>query len=201
MVRDGYDSIAEAYAGWNAATGVKARYLHRVTDLVPAGGRILDLGCGTGERVTRHLVEQYRVMGVDISPHSIEVAKREVPGAVFLCADMTCLQVESGSFDAVVAFFSIIHVPKEEQPSIFSSIYRWLRPGGHAILTLDTSGVDLTDQFLGAPMFWSSWDRPHYMALLTEAGFNLVSALDETELEDDLSVTFLWVVLQRPLSL
>ena len=93
--------IAEAYASWEEAGGVKERHLARLAELVPEGGRVLDLGCGTGELVTRHLLERYEVVGVDLSPHSIEVAKREVPGAEYLCADMVQLDLPPASFDVV----------------------------------------------------------------------------------------------------
>jgi SAM-dependent methyltransferase len=198
LVRDGYDEIAEAYASWEEAGGVKERYLARLAELVPEGGRVLDLGCGTGERVTRHLLERYQVVGVDISPHSIEVARREVPGADYRCGDMAELDLEPESFDGVVAFFSIIHVPREEQPEVLASILRWLNPGGHAIVTLGAADGEGTGDFLGAEMFWSSWSREQNLASLTEAGFEVVSAEDVAEEEHGEPVTFLWAVLRRP---
>jgi SAM-dependent methyltransferase len=198
LVRDGYDRIAEAYASWEEAGGVKERHLARLAELVPEGGRVLDLGCGTGELVTRHLLERYRVVGVDISPHSIVVAKREVPGAEYLCADMADLDLEPESFDGVTAFFSVIHVPREEQPAVLASIHRWLRPGGHAIVTLGAADGEGTGDFLGAEMFWSSWSEERNLALLRDAGFEVLSAEDVAEQEHGEPVTFLWAVLRKP---
>jgi SAM-dependent methyltransferase len=198
LVRDGYDRIAEAYASWEEAGGVKERHLARLAELVPDGGRVLDLGCGTGQLVTRHLVERYEVVGVDISPHSIEVAKREVPGAEYRCGDMAELDLEPESFDAVVAFFSIIHVPREEQGGVLAAIHRWLRPGGHAIVTLGAADGEGTGDFLGAEMYWSSWSREQNLALLVDAGFEVLSAEDVAEEEHGEPVTFLWAVLRRP---
>lgn len=198
LVREGYDRIAESYAAWEEAGGVKERYLGRLAELVPDGGRVLDLGCGTGERVTRHLLERYEVVGVDVSPHSIDLARERVPGAQYLCADMAELDLEDGSFAGVTAFFSVIHVPREEQAGVLASIHRWLRPGGHAVVTLGAAEGEGTGEFLGAEMFWSSWSREQNLALLADAGFEVLSADEETEEEHGEPVTFLWAVLRKP---
>jgi len=198
LVREGYDQIAEAYAAWEEAGGVKERYLARLRGLVPPGARVLDLGCGTGERVTRHLCADYEVVGVDISPHSIEVARREVPDATFEVGDMASLAFEPASFAAVTAFFSLIHVPREEQGGVLASVHRWLEPGGHLIVTMGAADGEGTGDFLGAEMYWSSWSVEHNLALLRDVGFEVVSADEVAEEEHGEPVTFLWVVARRP---
>lgn len=197
LVREGYDQIAEAYAAWEEAGGVKERYLERLRTLVVPGSRVLDLGCGTGERVTRHLATDFDVLGVDLSPHSIEVARREVPEATYLVGDMADLDLEPASFDAVVAFFSLIHVPRQEQGGVLVSVARWLRPGGHLVVTMGASEGEGTGDFLGAPMYWSSWSAEQNLALLADAGFDVVSAEEVAEEEHGEPVTFLWVVARR----
>ncbi len=53
--------------------------------------------------------------GVDISDVQVERARRLVPGAVFLRADATDLDFPSGSFDAVVCLYALIHMPLDRQ--------------------------------------------------------------------------------------
>ena len=100
---------------------------------VPSNADVLELGCGAGVPGTELLSSRCRnVIANDISSAQIELAKSRV-GATnvdFSQEDMTKLEFEPGSFDAVVAFYSIIHLPREEQAILFQNIYSWLRYGG-----------------------------------------------------------------------
>ena len=77
VVASGYDQIAQRYAAWSPTTlrGPKTKYLKVALRLVPAGGDALDLGCGTGEHLTRHLARHYHVTGVDLSSAAIAAAR------------------------------------------------------------------------------------------------------------------------------
>jgi SAM-dependent methyltransferase len=115
------------------------------------------------------------VTGVDISGGQIELARRSVPDAHFLCADMTALEFPDGSFDGICAIYAIIHVPREEQASLLCNFRRMLRPGGIVLLCLgagDSAG-DVED-FHGAPMYWSHYDAETSQAMVCDAGFAIL---------------------------
>jgi SAM-dependent methyltransferase len=201
LVSSGYDEIAERYSEWSPATadGPKRKYLDAARRLVPAGGTALDLGCGTGEHVTRHLAKLYEVTGVDISARSVAIARKQIPEAAFVVADMATLDLSPASYDLITAFFSMIHVPRTEHAGLLSRIHSWLRPGGVLIATMAAGmgGEGVEDDWLGVPMYWSNWDATTNKRLVAEAGFDLLEAVEETELEGDTPVTHLWVVAQR----
>jgi SAM-dependent methyltransferase len=199
-VADGYDQIAEAYAAWKPAGpgSVKDRYLRLVLDRLTDGARVLDLGCGTGAQVTRPLAERHWVVGVDRSPRSVALARLEVPRARFVLADLARVAFAAGSFDAVIAFFSLIHVPREEHASVLADVARWLRPGGSFVVTLGVAPqAEDWGSMLGARLFWSSWDREANLRLVAEAGLTIDTAVDETEDEDGVPFTHLWVTGRR----
>jgi ubiquinone/menaquinone biosynthesis C-methylase UbiE len=130
VVRDGYDRIALEYESWGDHFGVRQKYLSQVRAAVPIGERVVDLGCGTGRHATAYLAEWYRVVGVDISPVSASLARQAIPRAQFVVGSMTDLAFRPGVFGAVTAFFSLIHVPRDEQPDVLramviSSSSRW----------------------------------------------------------------------------
>ena len=130
-VREGYDRMAERYlAARNPDDPKHVPDLEEWGRTFPPGGAALDLGCGAGVPVARWLAQRFEVTGADISGRQVELARRHVPDATFLQADMTELDFPSGSFDVVTAFWSIIHVPREEQPALVRRIRDWLRPGG-----------------------------------------------------------------------
>lgn len=205
VVARGYDTIAETHATWalHTRTDERYRYTEILLDRLPPGARVLELGCGVGVPTTVRLSERFEVTGVDISARHIEFARKNVPDAEFLQGDMTALDFPAGSFDAVAAFYSIIHVPRGEQPALLRSIAGWLRPGGLLVATMGAHAEEgdagtSDDDWLGAPMYWSTFDSATNRRLVGEAGLEILSAVEETEDEDGEQVTFLWVVARKP---
>jgi ubiquinone/menaquinone biosynthesis C-methylase UbiE len=200
IVRDGYDRIAERYAAWRPdGNRVKAKYIASVRSLVPRGARVLDLGCGTGDQVTQQLAQHFDVVGVDISGRSVQIAARTVLDAHFVIGDIASVSFRARSFAAVTAFFSLIHVPRNDHARVLASVARWLEPGGVFVATMGAGPAwEGTDDFLGTPMYWSNWDRATNLHLVHDAGFEILSVADETEDEDGTPVTHLWVVARHP---
>ena len=109
---------------------------------------------------------------------------------------MTSLRLPPCSFDAVTAFFSIIHVPRDEQPDLLRSIAAWLRPNGFlfATMTARSKEIDFDDCWMGTPMFWSGHDSDTNKRIVREAGLDIVSA-EETQDSDG---HFLWLMARKP---
>ncbi|MDQ1439379.1 MAG: hypothetical protein QOK43_3008 [Acidimicrobiaceae bacterium] len=200
LVRQSYNRIADSYAdAVPDPEGPRAKYIRLLRDLVPAGRRVLDLGCATGAHVTRYLAEDFDVVGVDISERSIARATETVPRATFVVADMATVAFAPGSFDAVVAFFSLIHVPRAEHAVVLRSVHDWLRPGGVCIVTMGAGGGgEATGTFHGVEMYWSSWPAADSLRMVADAGLGLLSATEEHEEENATLVSHLWVVARRP---
>jgi SAM-dependent methyltransferase len=202
IVEAGYDRIAERYAEWTGETlaDERAQFVSLLCEQLPIGAEVLELGCATGVPTTRELVKRFAVTGVDISARSIALAKERVPEAAFVQADYTRLDLPPASFDAVIAFFTITHVPREEHAPLLRSIATWLRPGGLFVASLgagDDPGT-VEDEWLGAPMYFSGFDAATNRRLVQEAGLELLSAEEITSDEDGVPVTFLWVVARKP---
>jgi SAM-dependent methyltransferase len=201
VVEEGYDCIAESYLEW-VRTGraeERARYTSVLLDGLPRGARVLDLGCGAGVPTTQQLAQRFEVTGVDFSAHQLALARQNVPQARFIQADITQLDLPPGSFDGVAAFYSLIHVPRAEQPELLQDIASWLHPGGLFVATMGVRAVkaDFAEDYLGTPMYWSGFDSKTNERLVEEAGFRIISAREETATEFDESVTFLWITALR----
>src|SRR6266568_550427 len=113
IVEAGYDRVAKQYlAGKDADEPVTLAALERLARTLPPGAAVLDLGCGAGVPVTRWLAQRFAVTGVDLSARQLELARQQVPNANFLQAEMTSLDFPPATIDAIVAFYSIIHVPR-----------------------------------------------------------------------------------------
>lgn len=183
IVRSGYDKVSWAYRA-NRPDESSEEYLKYAgwTDelkrRLPASSCVLDLGCGCGVPVSQVLATDHRVTGVDISPVQVDRARRLVPEADFMCADMCEVEFPDASFDAVVCLYAIIHVPVDEQPSLIGRIARWLAPGGLFLVTAgETAWTGVEEDWLGVPggdMYWSHADRATYRRWLIDAGFTVV---------------------------
>jgi SAM-dependent methyltransferase len=201
VVADGYDRVAERHLAWTqtARAEERARYTALLLERLPPGARVLDLGCGAGLPTTRELARRFAVTGVDLSARQIALARQNVPAAEFIQADVTELDLPPESLDGVAAFYSIIHVPRHQQPELLQDVASWLRPGGLLVAALGTQAAEADfDEFLGAPMYWSGFDSETNRRLVKEAGLQIISACEETALEFGQQVTFLWVVAQKP---
>ncbi|MFB6991760.1 class I SAM-dependent DNA methyltransferase [Streptomyces sp. NPDC056304] len=138
--RTSYDTVAVSYADQLREVLAGKPYLRAAltlfADLVHAagGGPVADVGCGPGH-VTTHLhglgVDAF---GIDLSPVMIDVARRDHPGLRFEVGSMTDLHLPDASLVGLLAFWSLIHVPDDAVPTVFSHFHRVLRPGGPLML-------------------------------------------------------------------
>lgn len=136
MVAEGYDKCADAYLMENAEGDHDEMRLETMRELfesLPGGSHVLDVGCGAGLPIAKTIVEhpkQFRVTGVDISSRQIELAKEKVSSgrARFICSDMGATEFVDESFAAVIAFFSVFHLPRRDHADFFKRVAAWLRP-------------------------------------------------------------------------
>jgi cyclopropane fatty-acyl-phospholipid synthase-like methyltransferase len=202
-VESGYDQMAEQYlATKDPEDPLALRALADLASLLPKEAAVLDLGCGAGVPVTRWLADRgFAVTGVDVSAKQLDLARTSVPDGTFIKADMTEVDFGPESFHAVVAFHSVIHVPRTEHPALLKSIYRWLESGGALLATMsvaDYEGRDEDWEGWGAPMVWSHYGKDANVAMLREAGFEIQYADPRTGGgTGDESETWLWILARK----
>ena len=202
IVEVGYDRIAERYAAWTGETlaDERERFISACCGLAACRRRHPRAGVCDGRADDRDLVKRFSVTGVDISARHIALAKARVPEATFTQADITQLVLPPASFDAVIAFYTITHVPRDEHAPLLRNIARWLRPGGIFVASMgagDDPGT-VEDDWLGAPMYFSAFDAATNRRLVQDAGLELLTAEEIIRNEDGVPVTFLWVVARKP---
>jgi SAM-dependent methyltransferase len=175
-VRDGYNVIANRYLSDRKRDSEDVRLLDGLIERLPANAEVLDAGCGAGIPVTLKLSEHFHVTGVDFSEAQIQLAKRNVPPAKFLCEDLTNLDFSANTFDGITSYYAIIHVPREGHQSLLANFHRMLKPGGFALLCLGAEQLidDIEEDFYGARMYWSHFDRDTYLRMLTELSFQII---------------------------
>ncbi|MDY6818700.1 MAG: class I SAM-dependent methyltransferase [Halobacteriales archaeon] len=186
-VRRGYDALADAYQTSRADTLPDIEIVDRFVDALPDGATVFDAGCGAGQPVTTALREHgLDPVGLDISFEQVRLARQNVPEGRFVQGDLTALPYHPAQFDAAVAFYSVIHVPRDRHGTVYGELHRVLTGGG---LLLVTVGIEAWEGHnpdwldTGVEMLWSFPSIETSIDLLGDAGFTI---LDRCTVDDSL---------------
>ena len=197
-----YDEFAETYEENRGLFDVTDVFNFFYERLEVEKGRLLDLGCGTGESFPRLFLDRgWSVIGVDFSKRMLELASKHVPEMEAIHADMRQVEFESSLFDAITAIYSLFHIPTNDHVPLFNKFYRWLCPKGKALFTYATkefTGSNKFDgyiEFMGRELYYSHKSPEELYADLEEIGFNIES----TDYRDIGNEIFLWVTVSKPM--
>ncbi len=150
--------------------------LDRLAERVRGQGPICDMGCGPGH-VARYLHEGgAAVVGVDLSPKMVERAQRLNPDISFSQGDMLALKVADETWAGIVAFYSIIHLPRTAVVQALMELKRVLKPGGVLLLAFH-----IGDQTIHLDEWWGHqvcvdffyFQPPEMCQYLEAAGFEV----------------------------
>ena len=136
-----YDVAAVTYAdrfgGELAGKPADRDLLDRFAAAVAARGPVWDVGCGPAGHITRYLADRgVAAAGVDLSPGVVAVARQRQPGLDFRVADLRHLPAPDGSLAGILAFYSVIHLPRPQIPVALAEFRRVLQPGGALLIAM-----------------------------------------------------------------
>jgi trans-aconitate methyltransferase len=178
---------------WDASLYAQNTAHHRRYDgdflgglTLPAGARVLDVGCGVGDLTARLAGPAGSVLGVDADPGMVAAASSRygsdsVRFAVARAQELDRV-VPAGSIDAVFSVAALHWVPAAEHPATLAQVRRVLRPGGlfraefggrgqiaavKAILDEESARLG------GGPAGWFFPAPADYRPLLAAAGFEV----------------------------
>ncbi|MFF5382453.1 class I SAM-dependent methyltransferase [Pedobacter suwonensis] len=169
-----YNKIGSWFAENRAADLVEKAYLNDILEHLPAGAKVLDLGCGDGKPILEYFIKHgINVLGVDASTQMIELAKANFPTTGFLLKDMRELDLEE-EFDAIIAWHSFFHLPAGDQPNMFAIFKRHLKPNGILLFTSGTERGEVWSMNGGENLFHASLATAEYQTLLLENEFKVL---------------------------
>lgn len=169
-------------------------WLDRFTAPLSPGASILDIGCGSGEPIARHLIDRgFEVTGIDSSPALIAIAAGRLPAGEWIVRDMRQLDL-GRRFDALIAWHSFFHLSPHDQRPMFSRFAAHATPGAMLMFTSGSQEGEAVGSYRGEPLYHGSLDGDEYRAFLSENGFVV---LDVAVADPDCGHTTIWLARAR----
>lgn len=181
MIKDStrryYETNANEY--FRATYSIELSYLwSKLEERLKPGALILDLGCGSGRDLLHFSQRGFQAIGIDYSHNLTELAKSYSPQPVIL-GDFTHLPFKKGTFDAVWAIGSLLHVPRISLPAVLSAIHRVLKPDSLFLTSVKKGSGEVFDSLGRFNVFYQpdEWGE-----MLEEQGFEIIEMEQQTEI-------------------
>jgi ubiquinone/menaquinone biosynthesis C-methylase UbiE len=199
VVEQGYDQVANEYAHLeDGKEWPRMRWLKKMMGCLSPNSSILDLGCGSGIPADVEISEAHSVTGVDISQAQVSLAQQNIPKGFFIHGDAGSVVFQASSFDAVVSFYSLEHIPRGEHEIILQRIYQWLKPGGLLLISMEAGDYEgFFGKWLGVPMYMSCFDPETMNQLVQRVGFELLESTIESQVEQDHDIPYHWIFARK----
>ena len=185
-MRDPAEGVIALYqrqaAVWVAARGTELRergWIERFAGLMLPGAAVLDVGCGSGEPIARHLVRcGYPVTGVDSSPEMVTLFQSNLPGETAVAADMRALNL-GRRFGGLIAWDSFFHLAHQQQRRMFPIFRAHVTARAPLLFTSGPAFGEAVGTLAGEPLYHASLDPDEYRLLLDRNGFDVVAHVAE----------------------
>lgn len=131
-VRNDYDTIADEYALEFGKLYEDLEVVEEFLSKLKPNSKILDLGGGTGKLTDLFIKKGHQSICYDFSKEMMRKAKEYYPNIPYILDDMLNMEMhfERNSFDGIVAFYSLFHIPREDLNNVFVSINNLLKEDG-----------------------------------------------------------------------
>ncbi|HET6574087.1 MAG TPA: GNAT family N-acetyltransferase [Fimbriiglobus sp.] len=168
QVAASYDQIA---GQWLDVSTYGFVQVERAIAFVKHKGVALDVGCGTGRLLGLLSKHGFRTDGIDLSTAMIGLARDRHPEARLFHADI-CRWDLPRSYDLIVAWDSVWHVPLGQQEAVLTKLCRGLAAGGALVFTTGGTNApsEKQDSCMGPPMYHATLGIPKTLQVLAQAG-------------------------------
>lgn len=150
-------------------------YLERATRLRPPPGKVLDVGCGSGEPIARYFIDRgYQLTGIDFVEEMLAMGRSRFPQMTWRSMDMRALEL-SEQFDIVIAWDSFFHLSPDAQRDVLPRFAKHTVAGGVLIFTSGlTEGGRVGGNLFGDQLYSGSLNTEEYAQILDRQGYDVV---------------------------
>lgn len=185
-----YEKNSLAFESMRPVDLSEKQWLDRFTSCLPAGGHILDIGCGTGSPIAEYFVNQgFKVTGVDSSPSMIARCKEKFPDETWLVADMRELRLDM-TYDGILAWDSFFHLCHEDQRNMFPLFAAHSKEDAALMFNAGPEEGEAIGEFQGEPLAHASLSPSEYQSLVKNYGFRTIQHVIE---DDECNGRSIWL--------
>lgn len=174
-----YDQLAAWYAA-NRNPEIGTAAVRRCIAGVPAGAAALDAGCGTGEPVSRLMLEHgLQVYALDSSAAMVAAYAQNFPGVPVACASITDPLPFDRSFAVIVAWGVLFHLDVTGQEQALAALAAWLTPGGKLLFTAGREAESRSAPMQGVMLHYRHLGAAAYHRILASQGCAVLDAFPD----------------------
>lgn len=172
QVMDLYERHSARWEADRRRTAFEEReWVDRWIDLIPRGGRVLDIGCGFGWPIADYLISGgLHVTGIDASKAMIARCRASYPDQAWQIADMRQLSLEA-TFDGIIAWDSFFHLSGSDQQSMFPLFRKHAASGCALLFTSGPEEGEALGNLYGETLYHASLAPDQYRSLLKHEDF------------------------------
>lgn len=171
-----YERHADTWAEIRGNSGfIESQWMQRFETLLPPGGAVLDIGCGSGSPIAAHFIEHgFDVVGIDSSAGMIGHCRERFPDHEWIVGDMRELSL-GRRFHGLLAWDSFFHLTHEDQRSMFARFAGHAAPGAALMFTSGTDHDEAIGEFERERLYHASLTAEEYRKLLESSGFRVLA--------------------------
>ncbi len=161
---------------------------------------VFDLGCGPCAHITSFLRDcGVKVVGADLSPACIELARKEQPSLDLRVMDAANLQMEDSSLDGLVAYYLLHYMPKQSWPEVVQGFARVLKRGGQFLIVMkDGNGEGWIEDPMGGPLdtYWAACSLKEFEHLLQLSNFRIIERRHRSALAHEIPIDRIYLLAE-----
>jgi len=174
-----YQRNARRFADERPKNLVEKSWLDQFRRLIPAGGKILDLGCGAGVPIASYLIRHgHSIVGLDASSNMIDMARDNIPSGDWRLGDMRSFDFPE-RFHGIIGWNSFFHLTREEQRIALPNIAKHLHSEGALILTVGPHEGEVAGCIGDDPIYHASLSPNEYSGILSDLSLNIREFMPE----------------------
>ncbi len=187
-----YDLIASGFAEMRDSFYTEQKYIDLMIANIHPASSILDVGCGSGFPIASYLINKgFQVTGVDSSKELLKIAEQKCPAMKTIYGDVRSVEIEQ-KFDAIIEWWCLFHLPKQDHGKMISRFASWLKKGGVLEFTTgDSEYQDSSSAMLNQELDFYSLNPDKYEKFLKENGFKLILR------ESDQETHLVWIAVKE----
>ena len=172
--KTGYDAIGLDYQKAYSDNPEIKNAINYLSKQLKPNEYVLDVGSGTGF-VAKHLTEaNLQVLGIDNSNEMNRIAREQAPQAKFIEMNIKKLKLGDQKFDAIVAFFSLLHIQKGIFKRTLQNLLRHLNDNGYFIISMVEGNIEGEEYYMNQKMFFSSFPREELIKLFESLDVKII---------------------------